>query len=74
LTAVADWRKGPGRRPKADYVAQNFADFKSTSWWNSVAYFGIFSGTIISMACYAADMWVSPRTETGNMKILTVLL
>jgi hypothetical protein len=35
---------------------QNMEEFRSKSWMNYTAYGWIYVGTIISIACYAADL------------------
>jgi hypothetical protein len=54
-----DGRKDRGRpvppEHKFDYI--NLSDFKSHSCFKIMAYLGIYFGTIISIACYIADMY-----------------
>ncbi|KAI5790370.1 hypothetical protein FPQ18DRAFT_34436 [Pyronema domesticum] len=55
---------GGSRKPEIviaehKFAYVNLADFKSKSWINYSAYFWIYMGTLISIACYAADIYTA---------------
>ncbi|KAI5778401.1 hypothetical protein EDC01DRAFT_634794 [Geopyxis carbonaria] len=52
-------RKPKPVNPEHKFAYINLADFKSKSCLNYMAYFGIYSGTLISIACYVADMYTA---------------